>query len=206
MQRMISARLAALRGALVALILAVGCLAQTAAQAQSLGPLEQYLVLGQEAPWSGAKDGEAYVLGNDSDASALKYIVAGYDTRDEGRRTISVEVELRKAGDGARAGLIYGFVPEPRAYFAFVIEPGRKITLYRRDASGFNAVMSTSGGMVAEGANTLTIVEHGRQIELLVNGTQVGQFGNAAVGHGSAGIAAVGIGSFAFKNYQQSAQ
>jgi hypothetical protein len=192
--------------AIIAIVLVLAGLTAAAVHAQSLGPVNEFLLIGDDPPWNGKVEADAYVLSNATDGSALQYFLAGYDKDDDGRRAIAVDVEIRQPGEQARAGLIYGYTEAPRAYFAFMLEPGGQVALYRRDESGFNRLMSTSGGQIGQGVNRLSIVEHGKQIELLVNGNQMWSFENEAVGHGNAGIAAAGIGVFAFKNYEQKAQ
>jgi hypothetical protein len=207
MRRDIATRLLHARSALLLLLAAFVALASLAgARAQPMDGLAEYLKTGEDPPWTSTMEGDTYTLANTTDGNAVRYFTATYDKDEDGRRTITVEVQIRDPGQNARAGLIYGYVPEPKSYFMFVVEPGRKAVLYRRDAKGLNPVMSTSGDAVVDGVNRLSIVEHGKQIELIVNGTQIGQIGNRDVGHGNAGIAAVGIGTFVFKNYQQEAK
>src|SRR5687768_15196351 len=84
------------------------------AQAPSFGPLEPTLTPGQDGPWTRIRDGAAFELVNTTDPNALKFFFVTTDQDTFGRRRVSVDVAMTEASDLSHAGLLYGFVEDPR--------------------------------------------------------------------------------------------
>ncbi len=177
-----------------------------APRAQPLPPLAPSLAFGTFGPWTGAAEGDAYVLGNADAPGAMHRVLAAFDPAAEGRRTLTVEVEIRRGGAGSRAGLVYGYRAQPETYLLFVLEGRGGVSLYRRGPDGMERPVSVVSGQIRPGPNRLAIREHGGLIDLLVNGRQVGAFGAPGVGYGAAGIVAWGTGVFAFRDFTQTTE
>ncbi|MBX6323745.1 MAG: hypothetical protein IRY94_18165 [Rhodospirillaceae bacterium] len=192
------------RRAALGLALGAACLAPAAALgAGPLPPLSEFLQYGAFGPWTGAAEGDTYVLSNTTAPGAVQYFLAGHQRSEEGRRVIAVDVEIRQGGEESRAGLIYGYRKEPTSYFLFVLEGGRGVSLYLRHPDSVERPVSVVSGQIRPGVNRLEIREQGGLVGLFVNGAQIGAYGAAGVGQGAAGIVAWGMGVFAFRDFTQ---
>jgi hypothetical protein len=189
----------------LAAVAAALSMAGLGAAAQDLGPLTPQLQLGAFAPWMAQAEGTAYVLSNTTDPSAVTYFWVG-NPAEEGRRTIAVDVDLREGAEGSGAGLLYGFQEEPRSYFLLMLRPGGTVALVQRTPEGFEERMGIGGDQVKPGINRLEIRERGKEIDILLNGTNIGAIGNDLIGRGGVGIVATGTGTFAFSNFALTAQ
>ncbi len=178
------------------------------AQAQGMGKLSEVLPgSGQEGIWSYQNSGDAFAMRNESDPGALQYFYLNPEPGSEGSRRVQVDVTLEPGPDRSNlAGLLYGFDPQDRSYFLFVLDPGGLVSLYRRDASGFSLVMQSETDAVRQGANRLAIAETGNQIALSLNDTRVGEIGMPGTGQGGVGIAAAGMGGASFTGFSVSRQ
>jgi hypothetical protein len=205
MRRALPARpLLARFGILFAALALVGL--ATTLHAQQMGPLAEYLKPGESPPWTARVEGDAFVLSNSTEPGAVHYVTASYMRSEEGKRAFGVDVEIREDTGKSHAGLIYAYQKEPLSYFIYVVEANRTVALYRRTADGIERLFSVGGDQVGEGSNRLGIIEHGDRIDLQLNGNTISTYGNAAVGRGYGGIVAWGTGTFAFKNYEQTAK
>ncbi len=173
-----------------------------------MGGLSQILPnSGQEGIWSYQNSGDVFAMRNESDPGAIQYFYLNPEPGSEGSRRVQVDVTLEPGPDRSNlAGLLYGFDPQDRSYFLFVLDPGGLISLYRRDTQGFSLVIQSETDAVRQGANRLAIAETGNQIALSLNGIQVGEIGMPGTGQGGVGIAAAGMGGASFTGFSISRQ
>lgn len=166
----------------------------------SMGPLQDVVpTSGSDGTWSASVEDGAFVLTNEIDPGAIQYFYADYSSDDAGSRTIKLDVKA--TGGTGSAGIFYGFDPETRYYFLLVMN-GSDLEFHRRDANGVNLMMATSFDDVSEDDfNTIAITENGSEISLSLNGVTTGSIENSSTGKGPAGIAAMGTGTFAFKDF-----
>lgn len=163
---------------------------------ESFGALSEFLPApGTPDPiWQFHRDPDTFQLVNASDGNAITYFYTDAAAGPGSKRRIETEVTLETMPDQhGFAGLIYGFNPEDRSYYLFVLEPGSRATLYRRDTEGFRPVMERTSGSIQAQRNVLAIEESGQTIKLIVNGQEFAEIGNDTVGRGGVGIAAGGI-------------
>jgi hypothetical protein len=161
--------------------------------------LEPYLPEGQSGPWLGEKAGEVYRMSNTADPGVIQYYFVAPAPGSEGRRKISVKVAIEAAGQGTRAGLIYGRIDNASPYYFFMLEPDGRAVLWHRDAKGgLSEMMSAQEERDTQGFITLALEEKGDELVLRVDGKRVGSLSREGLGRGAAGIAAGGTGRFAF--------
>jgi hypothetical protein len=170
----------------------------TGASAQAEGSMgllaPQLLAAGQQdGPWTASEANGAYTLENLTEPSALKYYFVAPKTEIDA--TVSVDVLLPAGSDPkAFAGLLFGFKPESRTYYLFVLAGDGSLAVYARDAGGLRMMMSsTSSDAKPAGWNRLRIVEAGDEISFSVNGSDMGSVGSDGMGSGGFGIAVAGL-------------
>ncbi|BET65310.1 hypothetical protein ASA1KI_02280 [Opitutales bacterium ASA1] len=170
-----------------------------------MGPLAQYLPdTGEDPPWTIRRDSDSFTLVNRDDTGALTYYYTDAAAGPGSSRTISVDVQMRSGGPdgGAKAGLLYGFDPRQRRYFLFVLQPGKNISLIRRDADGFTPMLEVRRSSLSDRSNRLTIEEGAEGIRLLVNGEQISAIDTDGVRMGGVGIAAAGLVEARFADFR----
>lgn len=121
---------------------------------------------------------------------------------EEGRRRIGVTVDMRGAGEGGQAGLLYGYEESPKRYYLYTVGADGKITLMRRDERGFRTMISSSKAGLQREATRLELIEDGRQVGFVVNGERGASLGNDTMGRGSVGIVAISPGTFRFEDFE----
>lgn len=158
-----------------------------------LGALHDYLPpTGQTGTWRYVNTGQSFEIENIGDANAIQYFYAAPDDDSEGQRTIEAEFIVFKAGDGS-AGVLYGLNAARDRYHLLALDGQGKLTLFRRDPTGFQAIVEQISSAFEPGkANRLTIIEQGDEIAFSLNGTALGAIAGALFGYGSVGIAAIG--------------
>ncbi|MBB34764.1 MAG: hypothetical protein CME88_03900 [Hirschia sp.] len=176
--------------------------AQTAAQQGPMGPVSEFLpATGQDGVWESYNGPEGFGMRNRTDSDALRYFYASNDPADAGKRKISVQIRAVPEGKiGGEAGLLYGYDAATGNYFLLCINQDT-LSLYRRDETGMNMMMSTSGSVRSGEFNTLTITEKGSYIDIALNGSSTGGIENDFTGKGAVGIAAWGTGQFEFTDF-----
>lgn len=185
--------------------LILGCVLTLSSQiisANTLGPLDNFLIQGESDGWRGGSDRGAYWLENPSAEGAIRYFYTPYAEGTGGKRVLSIDVNVSNSKSDARAGLLYALNGNPLTYFMLLIGRGGEIEFYKRDDNGVQLVMG-SNFEVLQGFNRVEIREDGRNVTLLVNGKSIGSIESTGTGQGSVGIAAMGVGRFGFANYAE---
>jgi hypothetical protein len=167
-----------------------------------LGPLEQFLSIGESGGWTGTMDNGTYWMENTSDAGAIRYYFTGV-SGNTGSRIVSVDVNARGSTESSRAGLLYGYRESPKSYFLLVVSGDGMFEVYQRGANGLQLKSGSSFDLSESGFQTIQVGEEGRKLSFSVNGRNMGTLESDAVGSGALGIAAMGLGSFGFSNYRE---
>ncbi|MEM8915217.1 MAG: hypothetical protein AAGC83_05220 [Pseudomonadota bacterium] len=161
------------------------------AQDGTMGRLAEFLPGSQQdPPWVFVNEASGFTMTNQDDPNAVKYFYILPQGGTEGARTIETSVTLSPGSAGA-GGLIFGFNPDARTYFAFAVAADRSLTLYRRDQNGFGSIADFGQVAQSSAPNVLTIVERPDKSELSINGEYLGAV--EGISGGGTGILALGI-------------
>jgi hypothetical protein len=170
-----------------------------------MGPLESVLIQGEEDGWSGTLEGGVYRLQNRREPGGIRYFYTSHSTDDKTDRTVSVRVHAEQTGDDiAHAGLLYGYRQSPLFYYLITISTDSNVEIYRRDDAGVNLTMATSIEKEDDFV-LLEVVEDGQEVQVRADSRTVSTFQSQGTGSGALGIAAMGIGRFAFTDYVENA-
>lgn len=163
------------------------------AQGSAFGALDGYL------PQTGASDAWQYTtapgsfeIKNIGDPQAIQYFYVAPAKGAEGRRRIETTLTINSNSTGS-AGLLYGLNQQRTLYHMVTLDAKGTVRLFRRDGSGFRAMMETTSSAFLPGKpNQLAIQEKGDEISYFLNGTSLGSLGGNLFGAGAAGLGAVG--------------
>lgn len=183
--------------------LIVGALTVVSAKAQSaeMGPLDEFLKTGIDGAWEAKDSGDFYILDNDETASAIRMYYVNPRDGQAGNRQISVDVDLKETSPASRAGILYGYIEDPKSYFTFTLDADGSVSLFEIGGGKADQRVNTQIDAVKDGVNTLTLLEQGQTIALFVNGEKLTELGNDRMGRGGAGIVAWEPGEYAFRNF-----
>lgn len=177
----------------LALWICVGFASQVWAQNPAFGELGQYLPrTGQQGAWRYQYGANGFEIENVADPGAIQYFYVAPDQGSEGRRRIETQVSIHPESSGS-AGLLYGLNQSRSIYHMVTLDAGGTVRLFRRDDSGFRAMLETQSSAFQPGkVNTLVIEENGDEISYFLNGTSLGSIGGSLFGSGAVGLGAVG--------------
>lgn len=167
----------------------------------NMGGLSSLLKSGQSGLWQIHHERGSVVLENAQGEGDITYYYVGHDPSQEGARKATVTVQLLNTTGYSWAGLLYGYVENPRSYYIFAIQPNNQVTLVQRTPSGFEQRLSQTVRSDVYRPNQLSIKENGNSIDLFVNGKNIGSYGNSSIGRGTIGIAAGDMGAYRFKGF-----
>ncbi len=169
----------------------------TSAPGFDMGPLNQYLEEGSNGSWNLMDDQGSVVLENSSMQGDITYYFVNAKNG-EGHRDISARVTV-ESQNGGRAGLLYGFLQNPRSYFLYTTDGYGDASLHFLGPDGFEQVASFE---IARGTVTLSIREKTNGIALYANEEELQVMYSDRFGHGGVGIVAANIGQFRLSNFQ----
>lgn len=154
-----------------------------------------------DAPWSTATaPSGAFAIGNLDESGSIRYYylntAPGHD------KLASVRIEVVDGDPKGFAGILFSFEDDSRHYHVFAVHGDGSYAIYKRDAGGFNTVMSTTMDQPVDGEMELSIEEKGDEIAFSVNGTRLGSVGSDGIGEGAIGIAVGGIVSATFSDFK----
>lgn len=172
--------------------------------ALDMGPLSQYIQTGAQGSWEIFDEGGAAIFRNQRGEGDITFYYVGSPPEVEGRREITVNMGVIEGDDSSQAGLIYGYQENPRSYFIFTVSGTGTVRLNERTPQGWEERMSSTIGGLDPSNVTLSIIENGNEISLLVNGRGGTSIGNDRIGRGGVGIVAAGIGTYGFKGFDVS--
>jgi len=164
------------------------------AEPADMGALTPYLPqTGQDGAWRVANSGATFEISNSADPGAIRYYYVASQPGGEGRRTIEASIGIHPESSGS-AGLLYGLSEDGGRYHVLALHADGRVSLFRRDADGFRALIETSTqGVFRSGQqNLLRIDERGDTITYSLNGVALGEVGGGLYGNGAVGIAGVG--------------
>lgn len=165
------------------------------------------LLIGSDGTWQGELRDGVYELSNSAKPGAIKYYQFSFGSSGGQSLEVSVDVEGQYDGKAAGAGVLYGFDPANRTYYAFVVSKDGSYNVWQRGPNGMRRMAGgTHDAIQAEGANKVTASLQGPMAELSVNGARVfaHSAGNAAAG--GAGIIALDTGDYRFDNFRLTAE
>lgn len=163
--------------------------------------LQSSIFLGQDGIWNASLANGTYLLENQQDANAIFYIYLG---EVEGNAA-SLDVTANYQNYSA-AGLLYKFDTSTRHYFAFTLTGPNSYAFYKRDNSGFTAVLQGSSGAIVQGTNRLSIVDNAGEMNLYINNQFVASVMDNEITGDRVGVLVAGTGSYQLDNlnvYQQ---
>jgi hypothetical protein len=191
------ARRAVLGGAL-----ALGLLAAAPAGAAGLGPLEPYLLLGSDPPWTGAMEGGTYRLTNAAPNTDIIYFVAALPGGAAQEVSVSIGIAAQPGAGYSGAGILFNFDAASRTYLAVVATATDELAIYQRNEQGVSELARLPLGVAAAGGVLrLALRATGRGVAFEVNGTNQGSIDGIGL-TGQAGILAIDGGSYSFADYQ----
>lgn len=170
-----------------------------------LGPLTPVLPSGTEGAWSTQLTPNGFAMTNAAEPGAVRYYWAALPEAPKVR--VSATVSLAPTGEGfSGAGLIYAFQPEAATYMAVILSANDTVSVYARDAAGFQQMSSTSQtGLVKPEGNLIEIIGQGREMQVTVNGMAVISTENSLIAPTAAGFIGVGTGTFVLTRYEAGA-
>lgn len=189
----------------VLLLVVVGGLAlagcgKSDTNADSMGALTPHLDIGTRGSWTGSYAEGVYHLKNPDEARALRTITL---LRSEDPAfSIGVDIAFETETTGF-AGIVFSHHQAQSKYFLLSLRPNGRIVLYDRNGRSLQTVFDTSVEL-NEGFNRLSFSGEGNSVVISINGRQVGTHAAQQLGEGGAGIAVLGIGEFAFRNFEAS--
>lgn len=166
-----------------------------------------FLTIGHEPPWTGTLTGTHYRLENATAPGAGRYMyLASLPGRPDAltQGTVHVDVAVEVAYDtmyGAGAGVLFNFDADSGDYLALVVSD-LGYSLYVRDDSGlFEATEGTSDAIHLGATNRVTVRTSGTDVQLEINGVNVGSIDFGAPPTGAIGIIALGAGVYTFSGF-----
>ncbi len=166
-----------------------------------MGPLTSIIQSSSESPWLVQNNGDSVLMENQNESGAIRYYYASLSEGEEGRRTISVELDFSQSQTDSLAGLLYGLELDPKSYFLFTAVNDQSVGLYLKGNNGFNEIMKFSVDNFTPEKIRLVIQERGNSIALFVNGTEKSTYSSNRTGRGAVGIVAAGKGTFQFSHF-----
>ena len=170
-----------------------------AAEGSTMGQLEPYLLLGEEAPWQGSVDQGYYRLDNATGFNNGRLITATAPATLQ-----RVVVDVAPFGDGAYcgAGLVVNRVEDGGGWLAVALQPNGALGIYRFDAQkGLERVAELPAqGLDPNLMTRLALENSAGGIAILTNGQTCGSFSDVKL-KGACGIVAFDIGQFYFANF-----
>lgn len=163
------------------------------AQGSAFGALDGYLPeTGVSGGWQYTTAPGSFEIKNVSDPQAIQYFYVAPAKGAEGRRRIETTLSIEPKSTGS-AGLLYGLNQQRTLYHMVTLDAKGTVRLFRRDGSGFRAMMETTSSAFLPGKpNQLAIQEKGDEISYFLNGKSLGSLGGNLFGAGAAGLGAVG--------------
>ena len=169
------------------------------------------LTVGRDADghWTATLTGSSYRLVNEIDPTAVRFFyllsLPGDTDRPLSQGTTTVEVSVKAETEIAGAGILYGFEPTTRYYYALVLTEGG-YAFYRRDGDGLNAMLSVQSEAVRVGeSNRLAIRGEGGDMRLFLNDVSLACMGTTTPIEGGIGIIAIGTGTFDIESFSYAA-
>lgn len=157
--------------------------------------------MGDDA-WEKFTQDDVYVIQSEAGGRSTMSVLHT-DANTFGHRHIAVDVRVRGAPSEGRvrgAGLLYAYSPE--VHYALIFEPGGSLALIESGQEGYTVRSRAGTGAIdPDGFNRIEIVEDDNKIDMKVNGTHLGSFGDQNMGRGAIGIYAAGQGTFYFRNF-----
>ena len=173
---------------------------------EAVGPSDMWL-LGKraETAWEGTIAGGVHRICNaDNDATASFTNRLGYYDEEEaieqGDSRVSVDVSIHPPfSQNSGAGLLLRSLANRPDYYAFVLNAGGLVSLYRRTSETLRILQSAEIDELVDGETvTLTAEGSGSRIELFVGDVQVFGFDDEDLLHGDPGLFAYSLGCFVF--------
>lgn len=190
-----------MRSVLVAICLLLAAAtggAASAAEAIRLGPIT---IEAERDPagWESGGERDEVRLANRGDPGAIRYYFAQVP-QPVGRRSLGLTVTVSPDSQaGAGAGLLFGFDPQARTYLAYFVSREGNLVLLRRDAEGFQRILSVSGAAIGAPVQ-LALRETESKVEFFANGRRVFTWSGSGAAGPAGGIIAIGRGGFAFRD------
>ena len=178
----------------------------TQSAATSLGPLSPYIHAGNDGTWRVTDDGQSAFLENRETEGAVTYYYVGSHASEEGSRTISVDVGFGQTTQWSSAGLLYGYIENPKTYYMVTVRGDSTINIHQLVDGYFDELMVIPMESLSAEKTTLTIQEEGNSVTLLVNGQKLESFSDDQLGRGAVGIVASDIGQYKFSNFTVSSK
>ena len=186
---------------IISLLLAVAM--ATFAHAQSaldrhLGPIAQYVQLGQDGAWNSEAGDNWYTLTNNGDIGAIQYFWASQPNL-EGRDFNVRTYAFTKAADGdlSHAGILFNY-REGNRYMAVTVGSDGGGYIFVRTPEGFNVNKAEGVTAKLDGSDLLELSVAGEQVSTFLNGALMFKIN---IGNGPSrnfGIFAAGSGTAAF--------
>jgi hypothetical protein len=196
-----SATLLRRRSILVA-VAAAGISLTVPAGAASLGPLEPYLLIGSDPPWTGTLEGNGYRLTNTANDTDIVYFVAALPGGLAQEIAVTVGVQPQAGAAYSGAGLIFDFDHQTRNYLALVVTAANELAIYQRNAQGVGELARLPlAGTSSAGTLRLVLRATDKGVAFEANGTHQGSVDGVGLS-GQAGIVAIDGGSYTFADYQ----
>ncbi len=194
--------------AIIALVVAVySGFADSAAAAgtkgAAMGALDSRLLdgAGDQGIWQGRFEEDSYVLENRQNPNAVKYFYHVSRAGPPEVVSVNVRVDGGSTEKHSGGGLVFGFDPGSRSYYALVLRADRRLAIYKRGSRGLSLVVASPvEKALRPGFNELGVVRAGGKYETRLNGETISGIGAAGMGEGF-GIVALGVGRFAFSNF-----
>ena len=166
-----------------------------------MGPLSQIIQPRSDSSWIVSSDRGAVRIENPSDEGAITYFYVRPRESDQGRREISLDINLERFHQNSYAGILYGFLENPKSYYLFTLNGDKSVSLHFMDKGNFRQLTKLQNDAIKTQKTTLALRESGNQLALIVNGTKLSSFGNNRIGRGSVGIVAGNTGIYRFSNF-----
>jgi hypothetical protein len=196
-----SATLLRRRSILVA-VAAAGLSLTVPAGAASLGPLDPYLLIGSDPPWTGTLEGNGYRLTNTANDTDIVYFVAALPGGLAQEIAVTVGVQPQAGAAYSGAGLIFDFDHQTRNYLALVVTATNELAIYQRNAQGVGELARLPlAGTSSAGTLRLVLRATDKGVAFEANGTHQGSVDGVGLS-GQAGIVAIDGGSYTFADYQ----
>lgn len=182
---------------------AVEVTAAAGAESASMGALQNHLLEGpgDRGIWQGRFEEGAYVLENRQNPNAVKYFYLVSTAGAPESVSVNVRIDDGSTEQNAGGGLVFGFDPGSGSYYALVLRADRRLAIYKRGPGGLSLmVASRLESALKPGFNEVRVVRAGRKIEARLNGDAISSIADPGLGEGF-GILALGMGRFAFSNF-----
>ncbi|MEZ5669269.1 MAG: hypothetical protein R3F55_17895 [Alphaproteobacteria bacterium] len=172
--------------------------------AQAIEPVFTFADLntltGLDGDWYGYRSADRFIISNAVSDTAIYYIA--FNDLDA-QLSLTVDAELIASDPTSAVGLFCCRQEEAGPYLVVMLEPGGNIGVWKIDTRTGDAssVMSVGGATADPSRAEITMIETADGMDILIDGTSVGSYGDGDLRAGKSGLFFWGTGVMAVNDF-----